>query len=76
MFRWAPVLDAENYVFELFDDSLDRVHVCSTFLINELVLPADIRGKLVKGRTYLWSISAQDGDSDLLASRSGSFVIE
>lgn len=76
VFRWSPVLDAENYVFELFDESLDRVHVCSIFLINEVVLPADTRAKFVKGRTYLWSISAHDGASNLLTSRSGSFIIE
>jgi len=76
VFRWSPVVDAEDYLFELFDESLDRVHVCSTFLVNELVFPADTRAKLVKGRTYLWSISAHDGDSNLLTSRSGSFIIE
>ena len=76
VFRWSPVQGAEEYLFELYDESLERVHVCSTFLINELVLPADIKAKLVKGRTYLWSISAQDGNSDLLTTRSGSFIIE
>jgi hypothetical protein len=76
VFRWTPVLQAENYVLELIDDSLGRVHRGSTFLITELVLPAEIRSKLVKGRVYVWSVSAHDADSNLLTSRSGSFVIE
>jgi hypothetical protein len=76
IFRWTPVLHAEGYVLELIDDSLNRVHRGSTFLITELVLPAEIRSKLVKGRVYVWSISAHDADSNLLTSTSGSFVIE
>jgi hypothetical protein len=76
IFRWTPVLHAEDYVLELIDDSLGRVHLGSTFLITELVLPAEIRSKLVEGRVYVWSVSAHDADSNLLTSRSGSFVIE
>lgn len=76
LFRWSPVLNAENYSFELVDDSLERVHSDATFLINELAIPADIRDKLVRGRTYVWTISAQDGDANVLTSRSASFVIE
>lgn len=76
VFRWSPVQGADEYLFELYDESLERVHVGSTFLINELVLPAGITAKLVRGWTYLWSISALDGDSNLLTSRSGSFIIE
>jgi hypothetical protein len=76
VFRWTPVLHAENYAFELTDDSLGRVYSGSTFLVNELVLPADIRSRLVKGQAYLWTISARDGAANMLVSRSGSFVIE
>ena len=76
LFRWSPVLNAENYNFELIDDSLERVHSDATFLINELALPADIRDKLIRGRTYVWTISAQDGGANVLTSRSASFVIE
>jgi hypothetical protein len=76
VFRWSPVARAESYVFDLYDESLERVHACSTYLINELVLGADIRAKLTEGKTYLWTVSARDGDSALLATRSGTFVIE
>lgn len=76
VFRWSPIANAENYLFELYDESLDLVHTCSTFLINELVLGAEIRNELVDGRTYLWTISARNGDGELLALRSGTFAIE
>lgn len=75
-FRWSAVPDADHYNIELFDESLVLVHAGSAYLINELVLPADARAKLVEGRTYLWTVTAYDGDSELLATRSGSFVIE
>ena len=76
VFRWTPVLHAEDYVFELIDDSLGRVHRGSTFLITELVLPADLRSKIVMGKAYVWTVSAYDADSNLLTSSSGSFAIE
>jgi len=76
VFRWTPVLNAEEYDFELFDDSLERLHVGSIFLINEIVLPAEVRSRVVKGRVYLWSVTARDADRNLLTSRSASFVIE
>lgn len=76
VFRWTPVLNAEGYAIELVDDRLERVRVLSTFLITEAVLPADLRLKLISGRTYVWSVSARDGDGTLLASASGSFIIE
>jgi len=76
VFRWTPVLNAEDYKLELIDDSLGRVHILSTFLITEALLPAGVRSKLVKGRTYVWSISAHDADGNLVTSKSGSFTIE
>lgn len=76
VFRWSPVARAESYFFELYDESLERVHVGSAYLINELVLGAEAKAKLAEGRTYLWTVSALDGDSEILATRSGSFVIE
>lgn len=76
VFRWSPVLNAENYNFELIDDSLGRLYIGSIFLVNEFILPAEVRDKLVKGKAYVWTVSAQDGDANLLTSGSGSFVIE
>ncbi len=74
--RWSPVPRAESYRLELIDDSLRRVHAGAAFLVNELVLPAEVRGALVRGRTYVWTVSALDADGNLLTSGSGSFVIE
>lgn len=74
--RWSPVLKAEGYVVEVIDDALDSVHTDSAFFVNELVLPPAVRARLVKGRTYLWTVTARDRDSNLLTSGSASFVIE
>ena len=76
VFRWTPVLDAESYVFELTDDALKPVHRSGVFLVNELVLPPEVKSRLVPGRPYLWTVIAEYGDSNRLASRSASFVIE
>jgi hypothetical protein len=75
-FRWTPVTNAEDYYLELIDDTLVRVHAGSIFLITEATLPAAARSKLVKGRPYVWSISAYDADGNLVTTKSGSFTIE
>jgi hypothetical protein len=74
-FRWTSVSSAEDYHLELFDDSLNRIYEISTFLINEAVIPSEIRSGLQRGRAYVWSVTAKDRDSTLLATRSGTFVI-
>lgn len=74
--RWTPVLNAEGYDLELIDDSLNRVYKSMMFLITEAVLPEAVRSALVRGRTYVWSVTARDGQGYLLASRSGSFTIK
>lgn len=74
--RWTPVLNAEDYAVDLIDDSLRRIHQSGTFIINEIEIPPDVRSKLVKGRTYVWSVSARDADNNVLTSRSASFTIE
>jgi len=76
LFRWTPVLNAESYFLEIYDDSLKRVYRGGVFLITEAVLPPPVRSSLAKGRTYVWSISARDGDGILLATKSGSFTIQ
>jgi|GEM_PF-1974088 len=74
--RWTPVLHAEDYHLEIVDDSLNSVYVGGAFLITETILPPSVRSHLVKGRTYVWTVSAWDGDDSLLVTRSGAFTIE
>ena len=74
--RWSPVLRAEGYVVEVIDDALDSVHTDSAYFVNELVIPPAVRARLVKGKVYLWTVTARDKDSNLLTSGSASFVIE
>lgn len=74
--RWSPVLGAEGYAVEVIDDALDSIHTDSAFFVNELVIPPAVRDRLVKGKVYLWTVTARDKDSNLLTSGSASFVIE
>lgn len=76
IFRWAPVAGAESYDLELIDEGLTLVYRGSTFLITERLIPAPVRQKLVKGSTYVWSVTAKDADGYVVTSRSGSFIIE
>jgi len=76
VFRWTPVLNAESYHLEIVDDSLNSVYVGDAFLITETILPSSVHSRLVKGRTYVWSVAARDGDNNLLVTRSGAFTIE
>jgi hypothetical protein len=75
LLRWTPVLNAESYLLEIFDDSLNRVLRSSTFLITEYKVPDEVRSRLVRGETYVWSISASDGDGNVITTGSSSFVI-
>ena len=50
--------------------------MASAFFVNETVVPPTVRDRLVKGRVYLWTVTARDRDSNLLTSGSASFVIE
>lgn len=73
IFRWTPVLHAEDYRLELIDDSLQPVYSSGTYLVTEHAIPAEVRAMIVRGRTYVWSIKALDGDGNLLLSESGHF---
>jgi hypothetical protein len=75
LLRWSPVLNAESYLLEIFDERLNSVHRSSTFLITEYRLPDEVRSHLVRGETYVWSISASDGDGNVVTTGSGWFVI-
>lgn len=75
-FRWTPVLNAEGYAIEIVDDTLTKIGRVSVFFINEVEIPPEIRSRLVKGRTYVWTVVAVDGDGNSLTSRSASFLVD
>jgi hypothetical protein len=75
-FRWTPVAHAEDYTLELIDDTLQQVFSSRTYLVTEHVIPAEVQARLVRGRTYLWSINALDADGNLLLSESGHFRLD
>jgi hypothetical protein len=76
VFRWTPVALAEDYYLELIDDALEPVYKSSTYLVTEHVIPDDLKAKIARGRTYLWSIKAFDSDGNLLLSESGHFRLD
>jgi hypothetical protein len=73
--RWKPFHNAESYMLEIVDDGLERLFSSSTYLITELRLPAEVRSRLVPGRTYVWSVMAKDIDGNIMTTRSASFAI-
>lgn len=58
------------------DEGLELIFRVSNFLITEIRLPADVLSRLVPGRTYVWSFMAQDGDGNVMTTRSASFAIK
>jgi hypothetical protein len=75
-FKWTPLRHAESYSIRLTDSSLREIHAAGTFLITEIVIPPEVRSSLQEGETYVWEVRAVDGDSNVLAVRSGYFILE
>jgi hypothetical protein len=76
VFKWTPVLHAESYAIRLTDSSLREIHATGTYLVTEIVIPPEVRSSLREGETYVWEVRAADGASNILAERSGYFILE
>jgi hypothetical protein len=59
LFIWTDLEGTDYYYFELVDEELNIIYKTDS---NEarLTLPADVKEKLKKGRTYIWKIEAKD----------------
>jgi hypothetical protein len=55
LFIWTPVRNADSYSFWLIDDELNTV-LKTDSRATQLRLPVEISAKLVKGKTYVWTI--------------------
>ncbi len=75
-FKWTPVHHAESYSIRLTDSSLREIYFSGTFLVTEILIPADVRSSLIKGESYIWQVRATDGDSNVLVERTGHFILE
>jgi hypothetical protein len=59
----------------LIDDELNTI-ISSQALKTQIILPENIKAKLVRGKTYIWNIEAISEENLKLDSASISFEIE
>jgi hypothetical protein len=74
-FSWSDVPGRNDFRFVLVDDELNTIYEAETEATS-LRLPESVRGKLAKGRTYLWTVVAIDDNSRDLATASRVFDVE
>lgn len=60
VFKWTPVQKADSYTFALTDDELQTIVCQSDIKRNSFDVPSDLRQKMVRGKPYVWSITAYD----------------
>jgi hypothetical protein len=60
VFKWTPVQKADSYTFALTDDELQTIVCQGDIKRNSFDVPSDLRQKMVRGKPYVWSITAYD----------------
>jgi hypothetical protein len=76
-FSWTRVQGAENYVFNLIDEKLNRIYYSDELEdTTSIPVPEEVKKQLVRGATYVWTVTATDENSNKLDSKSASFVID
>jgi hypothetical protein len=74
VFSWKPYDNADSYYYKLVDEDLNTVFAGNTNG-NMFVIDEDLRRKLVKGRTYLWSVEARTDATALISMAKETFII-
>jgi hypothetical protein len=74
-FSWSDVPGRDDFRFILADDELNTIYEIESEATG-LRLPENVRAKLVRGRTYLWTVLALDDNGRELASASRVFKFE
>jgi hypothetical protein len=74
VFSWKPYDNTDRYFYKLVDEDLNTVFAGNTNG-NMFVIDEDLRRKLVKGRTYLWSVEARADDRALISMAKETFII-
>ena len=74
IFRWSELPGADNYFFELIDDSLETIVPRTGIYTPPFILPPEAQAKMRPGRTYIWSIEARGDDGFKIESARRSFV--
>ncbi len=75
VFAWTEVKGREAFIFMLVDEELNTVYRAK-LSAPRAHLPAEVKDSLVKGKTYLWTVEAQDKICGVLASDYLAFEIE
>ncbi len=77
VFKWIALKEAEGgyYRFQLIDDELNTVWEI-TVENNKIIVPEDIRNKLMKGKVYIWRVEAFDDNDRKIDSGLKYFEIE
>jgi hypothetical protein len=76
VFKWTPVRKADSYTFALTDDDLQTIVRRDDIKRNSFDVPSDLRQKMVRGKPYLWSVTAYDDLNLKIDSGQRYFVIE
>jgi len=76
VFKWTPVRKADSYTFALTDDDLQTIVRRDDIRQNSFDIPSDLRQKMVRGKPYLWSVTAYDDLNLRIDSGQRYFVIE
>jgi len=76
VFKWTPVQKAESYTFALIDDDLRTIVLQGKISRNSFDFPSDLQQEMVRGKPYLWSITAYDDLNLKIDYGQQSFMIE
>jgi hypothetical protein len=76
VFKWTPVQKADSYTFALTDDDLQTIVRRDEIRQNSFDLPSDLRQQMVRGKPYVWSITAYDDLNLKIDSGQQDFEIE
>lgn len=68
VFRWKPVVGAEYYTVEVFDETLKPFWQSDSLSQISAIPPASLTGKLEPRRTYFWMVTAHFPERDTRAS--------
>lgn len=74
-FSWRPKKGTDAYSFRLVDDDLNTI-LATGGVQTKLSLGESVRSKLIRGRSYIWTIEAFDDQGKKIASGSKSFKID
>ncbi len=72
--RCMTVAGADRYEFKIIDEDLQTIMLAGAFE-PRLELAEDVRARLVKGRTYIWTVTVTDDASRVVGTASNSFEV-